>query len=187
MPGVRSRAGPFSEESGDAGRILTHLGLPARAPPRAAARAFDRFRNSPERRALPRSVLDLQVHVTGSHPRRALVGGRLGAEQGGQAVIARRLGRPAQARDKPPGVTRPRDRVYAFLDDHHVQFVASQAGRDPDHATRVITVAPHVGRWRRPVGRPHAPGGGTPPWEECRTERGEPYVVSFCVVSHGVP
>jgi hypothetical protein len=24
-------------------RILTHLGLPARAPPRAAARAFDRF------------------------------------------------------------------------------------------------------------------------------------------------
>ncbi|MGQ0593278.1 MAG: hypothetical protein ACT4QB_11715 [Gammaproteobacteria bacterium] len=24
-------------------KILTHLGLPARAPPRAAARAFDRF------------------------------------------------------------------------------------------------------------------------------------------------
>ena len=24
-------------------QILTHLGLPARAPPRAAARAFDRF------------------------------------------------------------------------------------------------------------------------------------------------
>lgn len=146
-------------------------------------------RNSPERRALPRSVLDLQVHVTGSHRRRALVGGRLGAErlgQGGQAVIARRLGRPAQARDKPPAVTRPRDRVYALVgycdDARRVIWISpGLTGNELDvmivPARRAIaTPGSRTARARRG----HCATVGRVPHGARRTVRG----ISFCVVSH---